>query len=153
MHTINPTLDFLSDRSGRKATMSWQSVPKLKGGKNNAQQGLVRKVSTAQVTLSGTGVYAMRKVTEGEFQSVTDVQERKWGTRRGNSCVVDHKGAEYVEFLVDGKPETTYFLGDNPIDKEDIVGLNSRDSDSAVRICCVKAATVLAYSDPVESDD
>lgn len=153
MHTIDPTPEFLSDRSGAKATISWQSVPKLKGGKSNPMQGLVRKVSTAQVTLGGTGIYAFRKVQEGEFQSTNDVQPRKWGTRVENTCVVEHKGARYIEFLVDGKPKTTYYLGDNEIDKADIQGLTERKDDTAVLICCVKAENVLAFSDPAPADD
>ena len=151
MHTVNPTLAQLHDLSGVQVTLSWQSYPKLKGGKSNPQQGLVRKVSTAVVTLSGTGVYAMRKVQEGEFKSVVDVQARKWGVRRGNSCVIDHKGSEYVEFLVDSPIKTTYKLGDNDIAKSDVVGLPDRASDSEVKIACVKAENVLVYSEV--SDD
>ncbi len=153
MHQLNPTVATLSDLSGTFATLSWQSYPKLKGGKSNPQQGLVRKVSTAQVQLGGTGVYAMKKLQEGEFKSLTDVQERKWGERRGNSCVVDHKGAEYVEFYVLDKPVTTYFLGDNSIEKEDVQGLSERPHDSEVIIACIKAENALVLSDPVKSDD
>lgn len=153
MHTLNPTVVTLTDLSGTTATLSWQSYPKLKGGKGNPQQGLVRKVSTAQVTLGGNGVYAMKKVIEGEFKSVVDVQDRKWGERRGNSCIVDHKGAEYVEFYVESKPVTTYFLGDNSIEKDDIVGLSERKHDSEVIIACIKAENALVLSDPVSDTE
>ncbi len=152
MHTLNPTVTDLENISGTKITLSWQSYPKLKGGKGNPMQGNVRKVSTAVVTLSGTGLYAMKKVQEGEFKSVTDVQERKWGVRRGNGCIIEHKGAEYVEFYVESKPVTTYFLGENTIDKGDITGLNDRPHTSDVVISCIKAENLLAMSDAPADD-
>ncbi len=139
---VRPSLSDLSTRSGTQVILTWESNPKLKGGKKNPQQGHVTKLSTAKVTLSGTGVYASRKVDEGEFSSSDEVQKRKWGTRIGNTCVIEHKGVEYVEFLVDGTPKTTYFLDDKEIPKSDVVGLSDSKRDSNVIICCVKSASV-----------
>ena len=139
---VHPTLSDLSSRSGSQVTLSWDSTPKLKGGKKNPQQGRVSKISTAKVTLSGTGVYASRKVDEGEFASSDEVKSRPWGTRIGNTCVIEHKGAEYIEFLLDGTPQTTFFLDHDEIAKDDIVGLSNNSRDSKVLICTVKAVNV-----------
>ena len=139
---VRPTLSDLSSRSGATVRLSWESTPKLLGGKGNAQQGRVTKLSTAVVQLGGTGIYATRKVSEGEFRSSDEVQPRKWGKRVGNSCVVEHKGAEYIEFFVDGKPETSYFLDSDEIRKDEVVGLNDKPRDSNVMIVTVKAANV-----------
>lgn len=139
---VRPTLSDLSSRSGDTVTLSWESAPKLKGGKGNAQQGRVTKISTARVTLGATGAYAIRKVEEGEFRSSDEVKSRTWGTRIGNTCVIEHKGADYIEFYVDGKPQTSYFLDSVSIDKDQIVGLPASRRDTNVMIVTVKAANV-----------
>lgn len=150
MHVLNPSKDKLSSISGNQATLSWQSIPKLKGGKGNPQQGRIRKVSTAPVTLGGTGVYAMRKLAEGEFDSVTEVKDRAWGTRVGNSCIIEHKGGFYAEFYTDAKPVTTYYLDDEEIAKEDIDGLPESKRDSKVVPVTPKLQNVLVLSESPE---
>lgn len=139
---VRPSLSDLSSRSGKTVRLSWESTPKLKGGKSNTQQGRVTKLSTATVTLGATGVYATRKVDEGEFASSDEVQKRKWGSRVGNTCIIEHKGAEYVEFYVDGTPETSYFLDNAEIRKDEVVGLPDNRRDSNVMIVTVKAENV-----------
>lgn len=145
---VQPSLSDLSSRSGNKVTLSWESVPKLKGGKGNPMQGKIRKISTADVTISGTGVYASRKVDEGEFSSSDEVQQRKWGTRIGNTCVIEHNGHMYIEFLVDGTPKSTYKLDGKEIAKDDVTGLNPSKRDSNVLICTVKAENIKLLTDP-----
>lgn len=136
-----PSVDALSALSGRVVVMSWESKPKLKGGKSNKQQGQVVKVSTATVTLGAPGLYATRKVMEGEFDSADEVQKPVWGTRRGASCIIEHKGSEYIEAILDDAPEVDYFLNGSKVDKSEIVGLPASRGD-AVKIMRVKAGNV-----------
>lgn len=140
-YTQYPSVDALAALSGRRVVMSWESKPKLKGGKSNPQQGRVVKVSTATVTLTDPGAYAKRMVSEGEFDSADEIQGRKWGIRRGASCIIDHKGAVYVEALIDDKPEVDYFLDGRKVDKSEIVGLPESRSD-AVKVMALKAENV-----------
>lgn len=144
---VLPSIADLSSRSGRKVRLSWESTPKLKGGKSNPMQGLVTKLSTAEVTLSETGLYAKRKVMEGEFKSSDEVKGRKWGVRVGNTCIIEHKGAMYIEIIMEGKPKTTYFLGADEIDKDAVTGLQDRDRDSKVMLSTIKAAGVKILDD------
>jgi len=146
---VKPSLSDMSTRSGQTVTLSWESTPKLKGGKKNLQQGRITKLSTAEVTLGGTGMYATRKVNEGEFTSSDEVHKRTWGVRVGNSSIIEHKGNEYVEFFLEGKPKTSYFQDGLHIDKADIEGLSTTVRDTKVMICTVKAQNVkiMAVSD------
>jgi len=136
-----PSLDALAALSGRRVVLSWESKPKLKGGKKNPQQGRVVKVSTATVTLTEPGTYAKRMVKEGEWDSSDEIQGRKWGIRRGATCIIDHKGLEYVESLIEDIPEVDYFLDGKKVDKSEIVGLPESRSD-AVKVMALKPENV-----------
>jgi hypothetical protein len=156
---VRPTTSDLSSRSSNKVILTWESTPTLLGGKKNPMQGLITKMSTAEVTLSGTGIYAARKVDEGEFSSSDEVKKRTWGMRVGNSCIIEHNGKMYVEFLVDGTPKTSY-LYKNPdtnkledIKKEDIQGLKPSHRDSNVLICCVPCDNIKILSEQAKSSD
>ena len=92
--TIN--VDELKKLTGKPVSIVYSSVPKLKGGKKNEQQGRVRKTTNAVVTLGGAGTYGMRKVSEGEYETVAEVKSRAWGVRVGETCVIEHKGALYL---------------------------------------------------------
>jgi len=124
--------------SGKPVTLVWSSTPKLKGGKKNPQQGLVTKTTVADVTLSSAGSYGQRKVTEGEYDTIADVKPRAWGSRVGETCVIEHKGNFYVEFYLEGESQTTYYLDGNIIPKDDVEGLPENKRDSEVKISTIK---------------
>ena len=121
--TIN--VDELKKLTGRPVSIVYSSTPKLKGGKKNPQQGRIRKTTNAVVTLGSAGNYGLRKVSEGEYETVAEVKSRAWGERVGETCIIEHKGALYLEFYPDGDSHTSYFLDDSPIAKSDIDGLPS----------------------------
>lgn len=139
---VRPTISDISRLSGRKVRLSWESTPKLTGGKANPMKDRVTKLSTALVTLGETGAYAKRKVEEGEFSSSDEVQKPKWGSRVGNTCIIEHKGNMYVDLIVEEKPKRTFFLDDSEIDQSEIVGLPKDRRDSNVLYCRVKAENV-----------
>lgn len=156
---VRPTISDLSSRSSKKVILTWESTPTLLGGKKNPMQDLITKISTAEVTLSGTGVYASRKVDEGEFRSSDEVKKRTWGVRVGNSCIIEHKNKMYVEFLVDGTPKVTY-LYKNPttdaledIKKEDIQGLKPSHRDSNVLIASVPCDNIKLMTEITPNSD
>lgn len=140
---VRPSVSDLSSRSGNTILLSWESTPTLTGGRKNPMQGRVTKLSTGTVTLGATGAYAIRKVEEGEFSSSDEVQKRPWGSRIGNTCIIEHKGAMYAEFFYEDKPHSTYFLDNVVIAKDDIIGLpvNTR-KDTKVLLSTVKAANI-----------
>ena len=124
----------LKEMTGKEATIVWQSQPlKLLGGKSNPQQGRVTKITCARVKLGQAGEYDRQKVQEGEYQTVAEVKERKWGTRLGESCLIEHKGNYYLEVFILGDKVSTYYLDDQEIDYDDIQGMNPKESDSAVQ--------------------
>ena len=145
-HIHLPSLSDLANKSGERVIITWESKPELKGGKSNPMLGHITKLTSADVTLSTAGEYANRKVSEGEFKSTDEVKTRKAGTRIGNTCIIENQGHMYVELFLEGKPKTTYFLNQNEINKQNIVGLPVYKRNSNVKILLVKAENVTFLS-------
>jgi hypothetical protein len=109
-----------------------KTVPKLKGGKKNPMQGRITKVVTGANTMvfastDSSGYQSMvhkRMEKEGKDPEIFEVGKRAWGTRVGNSCFIEHKGQYYIEVFYMGAGEVSYFLDNEPIEKDDIEGLN-----------------------------
>lgn len=82
------------------------TVPKLKGGKGNAHQGRITKLSTGYV-----GMIASNKVSSAYENMVNRrlLQEGKeanfeagklpWGQRVEGTCLIENKGQHYVQLL------------------------------------------------------
>lgn len=116
-----------------------ESVVKLKGGKKNEQQGRVTKRVTGSsvMVFSNTeqngyeNMVQRRLIEEGKDPTSFSVGPRAWGTRVPNLPIIEHEKdgvkKEYLEviFLKPGKTE--YFLDGNPINKEDIQGLEEKE--------------------------
>lgn len=105
---------------------------KLKGGKKNLMQGRVTKRTSGSNVLlysnsSVNGYESMvkrRMEKEGKDPEEFVLKPRAWGTRVGHSPFIEHNGKHYLEciFVSGGKSE--YFLDGNPIEKENIEGLD-----------------------------
>lgn len=119
-----------------------ESVVKLKGGKKNEQQGRVTKRVTGSsvMVFSNTeqngyeNLVQRRLIEEGKDPTTFSVGPRTWGTRVPNLPIIEHEKdgvkKEYLEviFLKPGKTE--YFLDGQPINKEDIIGLEVKEESS-----------------------
>jgi hypothetical protein len=103
----------------------------LKGGKKNPMQGRVTKRTTnanimlfSNSTVNGYEAMVKRRMLkEGKDPDTFQVKPRAWGQRVGNSPFIEHNGKYYLEciFVSGGKSE--YFLDGQPIEKENIEGL------------------------------
>ncbi len=114
---------------------------KLVGGKQNPMQGKVKKVTLgAQVMVfkNGKGYKNMvnrrlKKQNAGDITTIAlfeaiansgfEPGPRQWGQRVEGTPFVEHKGKLYLECIFIKPGKSTYFLGENEIDKEDIIGL------------------------------
>jgi len=113
------------------------TVPTLKGGKKNPMQGRVRKHNTGASIMvfqnkkanAYDNMVKRRLLSEGKDPDLFKLSPRAWGTRLQGTPLVEHKGALYLEviFLASGK--TSYTLDGQPIDKDDIEGLDSNKEE------------------------
>lgn len=114
------------------------TVVKLKGGKKNPMQGRVKKHMRGAVVMafSSSAGYAnmvpRRLNAEGNPEGAVafKVQPRKWGVRVKGLPVVEHKGKDYGEFIFLRAGEVYYTLDGNPINKEDIIGLDENKREA-----------------------
>lgn len=105
------------------ATVEYETVVKVKGGKKNPLQGRVTKRVRAQVMLAARGgddaAYA-RKVNRGlEAEGKPPVfrpQPRIWGKRADNAPLVFHNGASYLEVIVLKVLSVAVYVDGQPFD-------------------------------------
>jgi hypothetical protein len=115
---------------------------KLKGGKKNLMQGRVTKrtVGSNIMLFSNTkdsGYVSMvkrRMVNEGKDPDTFEVKPRAWGTRVGNSPFIEHKDKKYLECFFISPGKSTYFLDGVEIDKDDIEGLDVKNTDTQAHV-------------------
>lgn len=110
-----------------------KTIPSLKGGKKNPMQGKITKVTTGSSVMvfqnKNTNAYEnmvrRRLIQEGKNPDF-EVGPRAWGERVKDTPFVSHKGKNYLEviFLKPGK--TQFFYDDQPIAREDIIGLDEK---------------------------
>jgi hypothetical protein len=117
---------------------------KLLGGQQNPMQGKVKKVTTgSQVMIfkNGKGYKNMvnrrlKKQNAGDlttmalFEAIAssgfEPGPRQWGQRVEGTPFVEHKEKLYLECIFIKPGKSTYFLGDEEINKEDIIGLQEK---------------------------
>lgn len=107
------------------------TVPKLKGGKSNPMQGVVRKVMIGANVMvftnkrsNGYENMVMRRLAqEGKDPSSFQLGPRAWGQRIEGTPFIEHNGALYLEviFLKPGKSH--YEHGVRKIDRSEVIGL------------------------------
>jgi hypothetical protein len=115
------------------------TTPRLKGGKSNPHQGRVRKIMTgANVMVFQNkrvhGYDAMvkrRLVGEGKNPASFVLSPRKWGSRIPNTPFVSHNGNIYLEVIFLSAGTVSYTLDGNPIDRDDIEGLDVNRKEAA----------------------
>lgn len=111
--------------------MDTLTAVKLRGGRKNPMQGRVTKQMTgAQVMCfsnqNGSAYEAMvRRRLEQEGKSADDFQlsPRAWGTRIEGTPFVEHNGRHYLEVIFLRAGAVQFLLDGQPIDREDIEGL------------------------------
>lgn len=104
---------------------------KLTGGKKNALQGRVQKLTTgANVIIFNSteqngyeNMIKRRMVEEGKDPSTFTLGSRPWGTRVDQSPFIDHNGKKYIEFVFMNPGKTTYLVDGVETAKDDIEGL------------------------------
>ncbi len=130
---------------GHKALVSYKSDVKLSGGKKNSQQGLVTKLTeNLFVSLTGPdGGYGQRihETVDPDFI----VKPRVWG-KRLESGLIEHNGALYVEFIVEGRGKSSYLLDGQPIEKELIIGLpvTPPAPETGIILRCIKLSNMVS---------
>lgn len=98
------------------------TVNGIRGGKKNPYVGNVTKTQTgAIVRLGGQGAYEleMKEKVDENFK----VGKAKWGVRRADSCILDHKDNVYVDMFFIEPGIIQYWYEGKEIKKEDIEGL------------------------------
>ena len=109
---------------------------KLKGGKKNEMQGrITKKMENASVmafTNKNSNGYEnmVNRRLAAEGKGEFELSPRKWGTRVEGAPIVKHEKngvtKYYMEMIFMKAGKTTYFIdGDTPIEKEDIIGLET----------------------------
>ena len=104
----------------------------LKGGKKNPMKDRVTKrASNQKVMIFSTNEGYENKVKrhlkkEGKDPESFEVQPRKWGTRRKDQPLVDHKGKVYIEVIFVSPGKIEYLLDGKEINKDDIIGLEPK---------------------------
>jgi hypothetical protein len=99
--------------------LMYKTTVKLTGGKKNEMQNRITKVTTAFVDLNRDSIYE----TEMKEKDPTFVSKpRAWGVRREDGWI-EHKGVLYNDFIVREYINSFYFLDEEPIDEEKIIGL------------------------------
>lgn len=110
---------------------------KLKGGKKNPQQGRITKrmigASVMCFANNQTNAYEnmvkRRLVAEGKDANDFQLSERVWGHRIAGTPFVEHNGNHYLEVIFMRAGAVEYFMDGQPINKNDIIGLE--DSSEA----------------------
>ena len=131
----HPLEEILKDVNGSTfISIDTSTVPVLRGGKANPQQGHINKIMIGanvmvfqNKTASAYGNMVQRRlIAEGKNPESFELSPRTWGERRPGTPFIEHNGELYLEviFLRPGKVE--YKHGVRPIMKEDIQGLNEQ---------------------------
>jgi hypothetical protein len=122
---------FETIQDGQRVRLNFMTVPKLKGGKANPDQGRIQKVTTGAIGIlytSGRGYF--EKVNEGLIAEGKapdfEPKPRAWGVRVEGTPLIEHKGKFYLDVVFEHPGETEYFFHDEPIKKEDIEGLEDK---------------------------
>lgn len=106
------------------------TIPTLKGGKKNPQQGRIVKVGRGHKVMIFTNknknAYEAKvnreRVKEGNTEEFK-VAPLKWGEHRKDSPLIDHNGKVYLQVMFIKSGEVSYEMDGEPIDKDDIIGL------------------------------
>ncbi|MFA7408558.1 MAG: hypothetical protein WCY93_12160 [Anaerolineaceae bacterium] len=113
------------------AGLDTKTEVKLKGGKKNPHQGRVVKVTTGSNVIlfantqcnSYESMVKRRMVAEGKDPEEFQVGKRAWGTRVGNSPIIEHNDKTYLEVIFQHPGKTTYYLDGEETPKDQIEGL------------------------------
>lgn len=107
---------------------------KLLGGKKNPMQGRVQKMVTGSSVMLFSNVkdnaylkmVHRRMEKEDKDPSTFELSERKWGLRIGNTPFIEHKDKKYIEVFFVNTGVVQYLLDGNPIEKDQIEGLQEK---------------------------
>jgi hypothetical protein len=116
------------------------TIPTLKGGKSNAMQGKIQKVSIGNSVMifqnkksnAYENMVRRRLEAEGKDEATFELKPRAWGERMPNCPIVVHTNKQgetnfYLEVIF-VKAGCSYFLFEGkPIDKKNIIGLEDKE--------------------------
>lgn len=102
--------------------LTTETVVKLKGGKSNPFQGRVVKrsrIGGMVYKTDNTNTYLNQVKKEiPDFQ----LSARKWGERVNNLPIIQHKGAQYLELIIQ-TAKAEYLLDGEVVERDTIEGL------------------------------
>jgi hypothetical protein len=116
------------------------TIPELKGGQSNPQQGRVEKVMEGASVMvfqnkNVNGYEAMirrRLIAEGKDPDKFNLKPRRWGKRIKGTPIIEHiKAGEthkrfYIEVIFLKAGNVSFQLDGQPIDKADVIGLTKK---------------------------
>jgi hypothetical protein len=134
MELITARKAFAALAGGTFVGMDTETVPALKGGKKNPQQGRVTNRMVGATVMcfanaSGSAYEAMvkrRLVAEGRAAEDFQIGPRAWGTREVGAPFVEHRGNHYLEVIFLHSGKTQFFLDGVAIAREDVEGLEEQ---------------------------
>lgn len=138
-----------NNKDAKEVRISFVSDVKLTGGKKNPLQGLVEKeVLKARVELTRKDTYSnevkARLISEGKNPDEFKVQKRPWGTRIGDSPIIEHKGNKYLECIFLNNPDVAakYYVNGYEHDPSLIEGFRnvneSKELVNSIILRCIK---------------
>lgn len=106
------------------------TIPTLKGGKKNPQQGKIVKVARGHrvqlFTNKNRNAYEAavnrKRAKEGQAADFK-VAPLQWGKHLPNSPLIEHNGKLYLQVMFHGSGDVSYEMDGKPIAKDDIMGL------------------------------
>ena len=129
-HTLNNPSEVI---------LNIETLCRVTGGKSNPMQGRVTKRYDVVAELSMKDLY-LKKMREDDPDFV--VGQRKWGTRVGTGCMIEHKGKQYMEcFIKEFRSGILYYLDGVPINRKDITGFPP-PRENNTRIACYSVDSI-----------
>ena len=133
---MNRILSLLATVSGNTiVSISTQTVPVLKGGKNNPLQGKVVKITEGASAMvftneksNGYENMVRRRLEQEGKDSDFVVGERKWGVRVPGTPMIVHNNKQYVELIYLNSGKTRYEVNGQVVSASDIDGLDKVES-------------------------
>ena len=120
--TTNQLFDILASIRGAKFATITTLTDVAMRKTNNPYAGLVKKLSSMNVTLNfiyRNSVNAQR-AKEGNQEEFVP-HERKWGKKIQGTMFVEHKGEFYVEAKMNGAPQNVVYLLENEVIEKEVI--------------------------------
>jgi len=126
---LNPQVSGINGASFISVDLNTE--PKL-AKRNNPHFGRVTKVTKKMNVMvfqnknvnGYSNMVKRRLLQEGKDPDTFELKPRRWGERISGTPLVEHKGQYYLEIIALNSGKTTYYLDNEEIKKDEIIGLS-----------------------------